>query len=278
MDIALKTPPPPRLRIRIARTEEQIQRAVAIRYEAYAERLAGLAGDVALKEDLDETVDPVILFAQDAVTSRVIATARLNSGPGIRDLLAQIDLPSTYANDRLGYFSRMAAVGTPVEKKAARGLLHKALLQICVAKQVDRMLLLVGEVRSKLYMPWGFRPVFPKDTPLRLEMVHGRPVNLFQLETRGAEAKALELGDGLHNFLFRTYHAEIEVFNSLSSVPRRRIQAEPARAVRAIELTQASQALSRDVAIEPQLPAAAAQSSNVPGRQARRSSAAYWRP
>jgi len=240
----------PRLRIRIARTEAQIQQAVTIRYRAYAERLVGLAADVALKEDLDESVDPVILLAEDAYTSRVIATARLNSGPGIREVLGQIDLPASYAHDRLGYFSRMAAVGDPIEKKMARGLLHKALLQICVAKQVDRMLLLVGDARSKLYMPWGFKPVFAEDAPLRPDMVHGRAVKLFQLESRGAEAKALELGKPLYDFLFGTYHEEIEVFSSLSSVPSRNLRVDPADSLRAIELIQESQSLPSVVAIE----------------------------
>ncbi len=229
----------PRLRIRIARTEEQIQQAVAVRYQAYAERLTGLAGDVAIKEDLDRTVDPVILLAEDATTSQIIATARLNSGPGVREMLAQIDLPRAYANDRLGYFSRMAAIGSPVAKKIARGLLHKALLQICVAKQVDRMLLLVGNVRSKLYMPWGFQPVFPQSNLLHPEIVHGRPVNLFQLETRKAEATALQLGGPLYDFLFRTYHEEIEVFNSLSSVPSRSTPAPSRDALRQIDLIEA---------------------------------------
>jgi hypothetical protein len=231
----------PRLRIRIARTEEQIQQAVAVRYQAYAEKLTGLACDVAFKEDLDRTVDPVILLAEDADTGKVIATARLNSGPGIRELLAQINLPSAYADDRLGYFSRMAAVGCPVAKKISRGLLHKALLQICVAKQVDRMLLLVGNVRSRLYMPWGFRPVFPVNNVLRPEMVHGRPVNLFQLETRRAEATALELGGPLYDFLFRTYHEEIEVFSSLSSVPSRRARSDAAKPLLDIERIEAHQ-------------------------------------
>ena len=234
----------PRLRIRIARTEEQIQQAVAVRYQAYAEKLTGLASDVAIKEDLDRTVDPVILLAEDADTSQIIATARLNSGPGVREMLAQIDLPPYYAGDRLGYFSRMAAVGSPVSKKIARGLLHKALLQICVAKQVDRMLLLVGNVRSKLYMPWGFLPVFPEDSLLHPEIVHGRPVNLFQLETRRAEAKALELGGPLYEFLFRTYHDEIEVFNSLSSVPSRTRRSDSQHPLRAIEMIEAHAAMA----------------------------------
>jgi hypothetical protein len=240
MDMA---PPPgqmaPRLRIRIARTEDQIQQAVAVRYQAYAEKLVGLASDVAFKEDLDRTIDPVILLAEDADTSDVIATARLNSGPGIVEYLAQINLPSSYANDRLGYCSRMAAVGSPAAKKVARALLHKALLQICVAKQIDRMLLLVGDVRSKLYLPWGFQPVFPEEELVHPEIVHGRPVRLFQVDTRRAEATAMELGSALHDFLYRTYHEEIEVFNSLSSVPSSRARSGVANTLRDVERIEA---------------------------------------
>lgn len=227
----------PRLRIRIARTEDQIQQAVAVRYQAYAEKLSGLASDVAIKEDLDRTLNPVILLAEDATSGIIFATARLNSGPGIRDLLAQIELPEEYSQDRLGYFSRMAAVGDPVSKKIARGLLHKALLQICMAKQIDRMLLLVGSVRSKLYMPWGFTPVFSRET--RPEMMHGRSVNLYQLETRKAEQKALELGGSLHEFLFKVAHEEIEIFNSLSSIPSRESHAEVSSPRRTLEMVEA---------------------------------------
>ncbi len=227
----------PRLRIRIARTEDQVQQAVAVRYQAYAEKLSGLASDVAIKEDLDRTLNPVILLAEDAASGKVLATARLNSGPGIRDLLAQIELPDEYSEDRLGYFSRMAAIGDPISKKIARGLLHKALLQICMAKQIDRMLLLVGSVRSKLYMPWGFTPVFGSET--RPEMMHGRSVNLYQLETRKAEQKALELGGPLHEFLFKVAHEEIEIFNSLSSIPSRQSIGDTASPRRTLELVDA---------------------------------------
>lgn len=227
----------PRIRIRIARTEEHIRQAVAVRYQAYAEKLTGLASDVATKEDLDRTLDPVILLAENLDRSQVIATARLNSGPGVRDLLAQVDMPPSYEEDRLGYFSRMAAVGHPGEKKIARGLLHKALLQICMAKQIDRMLLLVGNVRSKLYMPWGFKPVFP-DGVVCPEIVHGRPVKLYQLETRKAEQKALEIGGPLYDFLFRTLHQEIEIFNSLSSIPNRSEPIERIDRLESIEMIE----------------------------------------
>lgn len=224
----------PKIRIRLARTEGQIQQAVGVRYQAYAERLSGLASDVAIKEDLDRTVDPVILLAENALTAEVVGTARLNSGPGVRDLLAQIDLPAHYHGERLGYFSRMAAIGDPTTKRIVRGLLHKSLLKVCVAKQVDRMLLLVGDVRSKLYAPWGFKPVFSK-TLLTPAMLHGRSVNLYELETRKAEEMAKELGQPLYKFLFQTYHEEIEIFNSLSSVPSRSVPSDPLENLRAIE-------------------------------------------
>lgn len=227
----------PRLRIRIARTDEQIQKAVAVRYQAYAEKLSGLASDVAIKEDLDRTLNPVILLAEEADSGKVIATARLNSDPGIRDLLAQIQLPADYSQDRLGYFSRMAAVGDPVSKKVARALLHKALLQLCVAKQIDRMLLLVGTARSKLYMPWGFQPVFKDET--RPEMMHGRAVNLYQLQTRKAEQRVSELSDTLYEFLFKSYHEEIEIFNSLSSIPSRQNGVGPTHPETTMQLVEA---------------------------------------
>src|SRR5690349_9492741 len=104
------------IRIRVARTKEDIDAAIAVRYQAYSEKFQGLADDVSDAEDLDSTINPIILIAQDKHTREIFATARLNYGPDLRNYLHEVDLPAALAKETLGYLSRMAAVG-PVDRK-----------------------------------------------------------------------------------------------------------------------------------------------------------------
>ncbi len=208
------------IRIRIARTKADMESAVAVRYQAYSDKMQGLADDVLTAEELDADANPIVLIAEEKNTGTVFATARLNYGPKVRDLLREIELPDSCAHDRLGYFSRMAAIGPVGQKNMARFLIHKAMFQICMARQITLMLTLVGRVRSKLYMPLGFRPMFENETVVQPSIVHGRAVTLLGLKTYDVERFFLA-NDPVRHVFFRRFHESIEVFNSLSSAAGR---------------------------------------------------------
>lgn len=209
------------IRIRVARTRDDMNRAVAVRYQAYSEKFQGLAEDVNRPEDLDFEINPIILIAEDKSTGEVFATARLNHGLEIRNYLSEIDLPKSLDKESLGYLSRMAATGPVDRKNMARFLIHKAMFQICMAKQVTMMLTLVGRVRSKLYMPLGFRPIFPANHLVHPAIVRGRPVALLGLKTYELARYLQEHDPVRYEFAFQRFHESIEVFNSVSSLSAR---------------------------------------------------------
>jgi hypothetical protein len=205
------------IRIRVARTKEDLNGAIAVRYQAYSEKLEGLADDVLEAEDLDSDINPIVLIAEDKSSGHIFATARLNYGPKVRELLSEIELPASLKFERLGYLSRMAAVGPVDRKNMARFLIHKAMFQICMAKQITLMLTLVGRARTKLYTPLGFRPIFENDMTHNPEIVHGRSVRLLGLRTYDLSRYLLENDPVRYEFAFQRFHESIEVFNSVSS-------------------------------------------------------------
>lgn len=205
------------LRIRIARTPAEFAGAIEVRFAAYSEKLAGLAGDVAAQEDLDGDANPIILIAEDVRTGSIVATGRLNYGPMVFEILKDLGLPAEFKRERLGYVSRMAAIGSPRQKRTARALLLKAGFQICLALQASRILMLVGKVRAKLYLPWGFTPIIGEEEMLRPGLTNGRPVMLLGLRTYALERQLLSSDPVLYQFLFNSFHDSIQVFGSLAS-------------------------------------------------------------
>ena len=219
--------------IRIVRTSAQLQAAVEVRYQAYSEKLQALASKVSQPGPLDFAHEPIVLLAENRLTGEAIGTMRLNTGPSILDMLDDINLPDNIMGERVAFVSRMAVVGTVAERQLVRNLMQKAVFQLCIAKQLNRILLLAVEPRERLFYRCGFSDVFEDGKARYPAFLDKFPVKALYADTYAMERHWKEQKHPLYDFLFRTFHPEIEVFSSLSSVGRR--SNEPARSAR--ELT-----------------------------------------
>lgn len=208
-------------RIRIARTSEQLQSAVNVRFQAYSKKLQALASKVKQPGILDYTHEPVILLAEDRTTGQAVGTLRINSGSSILDMLDDIDLPANIVEERVAFVSRMAVVGTVQERHLVRSLLQKAVFQLCIAKQLNRILLLAVEPRERLFYRWGFSDVYADGNARFPEFLDKFPVKALFIDTYSVERLWREQAHPLYDFLFGTFHPEIEVFASLSSIAQR---------------------------------------------------------
>jgi hypothetical protein len=213
--------PSTNLRVRIVRTAAQLQRVVAVRMEAYSSRLPELAEQVSAPEDLDYSHGAIVLLAEDCNTGRAYGTLRLNTG---RDMLAMMDdiqLPREIVEGEVAYISRMAAVGNAKQKSAVRRLIEKAMFQLCAAKQLRTVLILAVVPRERLFYHWGFSDVFPDEMPRHPQFLNKIAVRALQCETYTIERTWREKKHPLYDYFFRTFHPEIEVFMSVSSLERR---------------------------------------------------------
>ena len=208
-------------RIRIVRTPAQLDRAVQVRVNAYSQKLQSLADKVRKPGALDFEHDPTVLIAENIDTGNAIGTLRLNTGPDVLDLMSDIQLPIEVTSNRTAFVSRMAIVGSVREKIAVRNLIQKAVFQICVAKQVPKVLLLAVSPRERLFFPWGFEDVFADGKPRHPDFMDKFPVRALVSETYALERKWRATKSPLHEYVFGTFHPEIEVFSSLSSTSHR---------------------------------------------------------
>ncbi len=216
--------------VRIVRTPDQLQAAVDVRYQAYSEKLQALASKVSQPGELDFKHGPVVLLAENRLTGAPVGTLRLNTGATILEMLADIDLPDTIVRERVAFVSRMAVIGMVQERQLVRNLMQKAVFQLCIAKQLNRMLLLAVEPRERLFYRCGFSDVFVDGQARHPAFLDRFPVKALYADTYSMERLWKEEGHPLYDFLFRTFHPEIEVFSSLSSLGQR--SNEPAYSAR----------------------------------------------
>jgi hypothetical protein len=214
-------------RIRIVRTKEQLESVVAVRCQAYSEKLQALASKVQQPGPLDFTHEPIVLVAENGLTGEAVGTLRVNTGPQILDLLQDVQLPADLVCERVAFVSRMAVIGTVPERQLVRNLLQKAVFQLAVAKQLSRILLLAVHPRERLFYRCGFRDVFADGAPRFPKFLDHFPVKALYADTYSLEREWREENHPLYDFLFRTFHPEIEVFASVSSSTQR--SNEPSR-------------------------------------------------
>ena len=208
-------------RVRIVRTREQLQLAVDVRYKAYTEKLQALASKVRQPGSLDFTHEPIVLLAENTLIDQPVGTLRINTGPNFLATLKDINLPETIVGERVAFVSRMAVTGTVHERHLVRLLMQKAVFQLCIAKQLSRILLLAVEPRERLFYRCGFSDVFPDGNARFPAFLDGFPVKALYADTYSMERVWREQKHPLYDFLFRTFHPEIEVFSSLSSIAQR---------------------------------------------------------
>ena len=216
-------------RVCIVRTSRQLQLAVDVRYQAYSEKLQALASKVQQPGALDFDHEPIILLAEDRIRNQAVGTLRINTGRGILEMLQDIDLPETIVDERVAFVSRMAVIGTVAERQLVRNLMQKAVYQLCIAKQLTRILLLAVEPRERLFYRCGFGDVFADGRARHPKMLDGFPVKALFADTYSMERAWRDQKHPLYDFLYRTFHPEIEVFSSLSSIAQRSDETQPVR-------------------------------------------------
>jgi hypothetical protein len=207
--------------IRIVRKPDQLQSAIDVRYQAYSEKLQALASKVRQPGPLDFEHGPVVLLAENRLTGEPVGTLRLNTGPSFLDLLRDMALPANIVKERTAFVSRMAVTGPVQERQLVRNLMQKAVFQLCIAKQLNRILLLAVEPRERLFYRCGFSDVFPDGESRHPAFLDGFPIKALYADTYSMERLWRGEKHPLYEFLFRTFHPEIEVFSSLSSLGHR---------------------------------------------------------
>lgn len=208
-------------RVRLVNSADDLDAVVAVRREAYGARLQALADQVGLPEAFDYSHGAVILLLERSDTAEPFGTIRLNTGHGLLQVMSDMALPAFITDNEIGYVSRMAITGPARQRPLIRALLDKAIFQLCAAKQIRNMLIFAVVPRERMFMTRGFRDIFDDGLPRHPQFLNRVPIRALSLDVVTLERDWRASNHPLYSFFFEQYHAEIEIFASVTSIVRR---------------------------------------------------------
>lgn len=216
--------------VRIVRTDEQLERAVRIRAEAYGRHLPRLGEILETPEIVDRDPNSIVFLAEAKNDGEALGTIRIQTNfSSPISLETSIDLPDVFRGRPLAGVSRLAV------KAGSRGrlvklALFKALHRYCLAKQVEWILIGARAPLDQTYLDLGFVDVFEDSAPRPLASAAGVPHRILCFEVFTAERRWFELSHPLYLFMGQRFHPDIEIFSSVNNMwarPRERRRSQP---------------------------------------------------
>ena len=213
---------PPRLReailpftVGLVSTEAQLQRVQALRALAYGHHLPGLAASFARPDPLDLDEDITLFYAEDKHSGKMVGSARIQSNRrGPLQIERSLELPRERRGQLLSEVTRLSVL--PGYDHPVRMALVKACQIFCIAMQIGGIL--AGSRRSLLrqYLNLGFKDLYGDERMMPLAHGGGLEHRILFRDTVTSEAEFRANNQPNYEFLFRTFHPDIRIFESIA--------------------------------------------------------------
>ena len=205
-------------RVRIVRNEDQLNKAIYIRAEAYERHWPNLYLQLQSPEEQDRNPNSLIFLAELKSDSSPVGTMRVDTNlVSPLPITTSVDLPKYIAERPIAYVTRLGvkqgSIGTLVKMA-----LFKSLHRYCLAKQIATMLVGIRPPGDRDYVRLGFTDVFSEDELVPIFSSGGVPVRLMSFDVVSAERRWNETSHPLYTFMCNDYHPDIEVFSSVSGM------------------------------------------------------------
>lgn len=210
-------------RIAIVDSEADLQRVQQMRQAAYGHHLPKLAAHFGQPDPIDRWPDVTIFYAEDKDTGRVVGSARLQCNAS-QPLQVErcVALPPQLQGRPLVEVTRLAVVAGYVHP--VKLALVKAAHLFCVATQTAGVIAASRPSLLRQYTQLGFEDLFGDDRLVPLSYAGGLDHRVLFRDTVVSGNHDRERARPGYDFVFRTYHPDIEVFSALAraSEPLRR--------------------------------------------------------
>lgn len=206
--------------VRIARTEEDVRKAVQIRQSAYARHVPDFAKTLVNPEPADFDDGVAILLAESKLDGAALGTMRIQTNRyQPLGLEGSIALPESLANCRLAEATRLGVTDERVGR-LVKTALFKAFFNYCEQHGIDHMVITARNPLDRMYERMLFNDVYPDLGYVPLKHVGNMPHRIMAFEVATAYDRWASVGHPLLNFMCHTNHADINV----KSAPARLIQ------------------------------------------------------
>jgi hypothetical protein len=204
--------------VRIVRTNEQLDRAVKIRAEAYSRHTPTLGQILSHPEYVDRNPDAIVFLAEGKTDKEALGTIRIHTNFRSRlPLEESIELPAKFRGRPLAGVSRLAVKAGP-RGRLVRLALFKALHRYCLAKQIEWILIGARPPLDQMYLDLGFTDMFDDGMNRPLATAAGIPHRILCFEVFSAERRWHEISHPLYVFMGLRFHPDIEVFESVNNM------------------------------------------------------------
>ena len=225
-------------RITLARTEQQLAKAVALRAMTFGRRSLELATILGKPDEVDYSENAVVLIAESKENSDCLGTLRIVSNLNQPlDLESHPEFPPNLVGRRIALAERLG-VKAGKTGTLAKLALFKALHRYCLALQIDWIVVQATPPRDRDYRLLGFKPIM-ENAQVESLLSPGKVKVGLAMNVHSAEREFHDAGHHLYQFMIGTWHPDIEIFASLQSQwsrPRtssKRSSLDPRRATQA---------------------------------------------
>ncbi len=200
--------------IGVVTTEAQLLRVQALRATAYGHHLPGLAASFARPDPLDLQDDIILFYVEDKQSGALVGSARIqvNRHQPLQ-IERSLELPEALSGCLLSEVTRLIVL--PGYSQPVRMALVKACQMYSTAMQISGAL--AGSRHSLLrqYKSLGFKDLWDDERTVPLLHGGGLPHRILFRNTVIAEAESRANNQPYYGFMFRTYHPDIRVFESM---------------------------------------------------------------
>lgn len=190
---------------------EALRKAVQVRHAAYARHLPEFASTLVVPEASDYDGESVVLLAESRLDGEALGSVRIQTNfyqP--LHLEESIQLPPWLQGKRLAEVTRLGVTEGRTGRMAKVALM-KAMFLYWVQNDIDFAIATGRPPIDRQYEQLMFHDIFEEGTLVPLRHVGGIPHRVMAFEVETAEERWVAAKHPLTNFVFRTYHPDIDI-------------------------------------------------------------------
>ena len=197
--------------IRRVQNDDDMRKAVRVRYAAYARHVPEFARTLVEPEAADYADDTIVLLAESKLDGSALGSTRIRTNLlGPLDMEASLILPDWLQGRRLVEASRLG-VGYGRESRLVKLALIKACFAYCEDNDIDYSVATARAGVDRQYEQLTFIDVFPDRAPIPLHHVGNIPHRVMAFDIESFEVRWQAARHPLLDFFFHTLHPDIDI-------------------------------------------------------------------
>ena len=197
--------------VSVARSDEQLRKAVTMRHAAYARHVPALAESLKVPEPCDHAEGSVVLLAESKLDGSPLGTMRIQTNRRHPLAIEQsVELPEWLHERTLAEATRLGIAEGRVGR-VVKTMLFKAYFEYCRRAEVDWMVIGARSPLDRQYQALLFDDVFPGGGFVPLRHAGNIPHRVLAFEMETAEARWIAARHPLYHLFCNVRHPDIDV-------------------------------------------------------------------